>query len=225
MTDEEWLTCGSPSRMRGEIRARSFRAVRWVLFDLACIDRVRDLLGPHARRYLDAVAEMDDALLPAIGTSAARRDAVRDDAASLRDKADPLRDAKSAAARAVMSLGSFKLAVSNMVCVAAGRRVGQPGLPDAVVAEQRVHAALMRCVFRSTLSPVAFSAAWRTDTAVAITSQMRVLRDYSAMPILADALQDAGCDDERVLAHCRCNEPHVRGCWVVDHVLEAAGVE
>ena len=44
-------------------------------------------------------------------------------------------------------------------------------------------------------------------------------RDFSAMPILADALQDAGCGDEQVLTHCRANKPHARGCWVVDAIL------
>jgi hypothetical protein len=40
------------------------------------------------------------------------------------------------------------------------------------------------------------------------------------MPILADALQDAGCDNEEVLDHCRAADGvHVRGCWVVDLVL------
>jgi hypothetical protein len=39
------------------------------------------------------------------------------------------------------------------------------------------------------------------------------------MPILADALQDAGCNDECILTHCRGAEPHGRGCWVVDGVL------
>ncbi|WP_439624169.1 hypothetical protein [Gemmata sp.] len=44
-------------------------------------------------------------------------------------------------------------------------------------------------------------------------------RDFSAMPILADALQDAGCEHEAVLAHCRDpQQVHVRGCWVVDLV-------
>jgi hypothetical protein len=37
--------------------------------------------------------------------------------------------------------------------------------------------------------------------------------------ILADALQDAGCDNDRILDHCRGPGPHVRGCWVVDLVL------
>ena len=36
------------------------------------------------------------------------------------------------------------------------------------------------------------------------------------MPILADALQDAGCDSDDILDHCRGPGPHVRGCWVVD---------
>jgi hypothetical protein len=45
-------------------------------------------------------------------------------------------------------------------------------------------------------------------------------RKFGAMPILADALQDAGCDSEDILHHCRDNDQlHVRGCWVVDLVL------
>ena len=48
-------------------------------------------------------------------------------------------------------------------------------------------------------------------------------REFSAMPILADALQDAGCDNDDILAHCRdANQVHVRGCWVVDLVLGKA---
>jgi hypothetical protein len=54
---------------------------------------------------------------------------------------------------------------------------------------------------------------------VAFARQMYESRDFSPMPILADALQDAGCDHPDVLAHCRGPGPHVRGCWVVDLVL------
>jgi hypothetical protein len=39
------------------------------------------------------------------------------------------------------------------------------------------------------------------------------------MPILADALVDAGCSEEQILSHCRSPGPHVRGCWVLDLVL------
>lgn len=63
---------------------------------------------------------------------------------------------------------------------------------------------------------------WRSDTAVSLAAHMYDSRDFSAMPILADALQDAGCDNGGVLDHCRGEGPHVRGCWVVDLVLGKA---
>jgi hypothetical protein len=44
-------------------------------------------------------------------------------------------------------------------------------------------------------------------------------RDFALMPILGDALQDAGCESADILDHCRGDGPHVRGCWVVDLVL------
>jgi hypothetical protein len=45
-------------------------------------------------------------------------------------------------------------------------------------------------------------------------------RAFDRMPILADALQDAGCDNADILSHCRdASQPHARGCWVVDLIL------
>jgi hypothetical protein len=76
----------------------------------------------------------------------------------------------------------------------------------------------LRCAFGNPFRPVDF-APWRTDTAVVLARQMYESREFGAMPILADALQDAGCANEDVLAHCRGPGPHVRGCWVVDGVL------
>jgi hypothetical protein len=64
-----------------------------------------------------------------------------------------------------------------------------------------------------------FDRSWRTDTARALAGQMYESREFGVMPVLADALQDAGCGDERILGHCRGHGPHVRGCWVVDLVL------
>lgn len=66
--------------------------------------------------------------------------------------------------------------------------------------------------------PVSFVPEWRTAAAVALAESMYQARDFAAMPILADALQDAGCENEDILSHCRGPEPHVRGCWVVDLV-------
>lgn len=68
--------------------------------------------------------------------------------------------------------------------------------------------------------PIPFLPEWRTDTVMSLARQMYESRDFGAMPILADALQDAGCDDEAILSHCRdASAAHVRGCWVVDLVL------
>jgi hypothetical protein len=90
------------------------------------------------------------------------------------------------------------------------------GKPDRL----RMVADLVREVTDSVSRPVVFAPAWRTDTAIALAQQMYDARDFSAMPILADALQDAGCDNEHILTHCRDTKAtHVRGCWVVDLVL------
>ena len=82
---------------------------------------------------------------------------------------------------------------------------------------------ILRDIFGNPFRQVRFSADWRTDTAVSLAKQMREAREFSAMPILADALQDAGCNSDEVLHHCRDpNQTHVRGCWVVDLVLGKA---
>src|SRR5262249_47479988 len=44
-------------------------------------------------------------------------------------------------------------------------------------------------------------------------------RDFTGLPILADALEDAGCADSALLSHLRSPVPHVRGCWALDLVL------
>jgi hypothetical protein len=87
-------------------------------------------------------------------------------------------------------------------------------------AEEKAIANLVRDIFGNPFRPITFSPEWRTDTAVALARTMYESREFSAMPILADALQDAGCDNTDILEHCREPGPHVRGCWVVDLVLE-----
>jgi len=63
---------------------------------------------------------------------------------------------------------------------------------------------------------------WRTETVRLIARGIHREQDFSALPILADALQDAGCDDVSVLSHCREASEHVRGCWVVDLAMGKA---
>jgi hypothetical protein len=69
---------------------------------------------------------------------------------------------------------------------------------------------------------VEFNKKRRTDTVVLLARQMFESRDFSVMPILADALEDSGCAEEQILDHCRGPGPHVRGCWVVDLLLGKA---
>lgn len=75
---------------------------------------------------------------------------------------------------------------------------------------------LYRDVLGNPFRPVELDPSWFTSTVVSLARQMYESRDFSSMPILADALQDAGCDHPDVLDHCRGGRPHVRGCWVVD---------
>ncbi|MDB5312322.1 MAG: hypothetical protein JWO38_6524 [Gemmataceae bacterium] len=78
---------------------------------------------------------------------------------------------------------------------------------------------LLRCIAGYPFRSVTPDPDWQTSTAITLAQQMYESRDFSPMPILADALQDAGCDHPDVLAHCRGAGPHVRGCWVVDLLL------
>jgi hypothetical protein len=80
-------------------------------------------------------------------------------------------------------------------------------------------AALLRDIFGDPFRPVAVEPSWLSTTAVALARHMYESRDFSSMPILADALADAGCPDGDVLEHCRGPNNHVRGCHVVDSVL------
>jgi hypothetical protein len=110
--------------------------------------------------------------------------------------------------------------------LAVGREEGGAGLPvrstwggEVTPDELEALAPVVREIFGNPFCPVAFSPSWRTTTAVALARQMYESRGFGAMPILADAIQDAGCDNEDILNHCCVSGVHVRGCWVVDLVL------
>ncbi|MDB5309988.1 MAG: hypothetical protein JWO38_4190 [Gemmataceae bacterium] len=88
--------------------------------------------------------------------------------------------------------------------------------PNSLVS---LHMAFLRDVTGNPFRLITADPTWLTSTVVALARQMYESRDFSSMPILADALQDAGCENVDVLDHCRGDGPHVRGCWVVDLVL------
>ena len=61
---------------------------------------------------------------------------------------------------------------------------------------------------------------WLTTDVLALASGIYDDKAFDRMPILADALQDAGCENDDILSHCRVeNWEHVRGCWVIDLLL------
>jgi hypothetical protein len=67
------------------------------------------------------------------------------------------------------------------------------------------------------LSPAVL--AWCDGTVRKLARAIHEERAFERLPILADALEEAGCVDQYLLAHCRSPGPHVFGCWAVDHCL------
>ena len=78
---------------------------------------------------------------------------------------------------------------------------------------------LLREFVGNPFRPPHFMTAWRTADTLGLARGIYEDRAFDRMPLLADALMDAGCDDEQIISHCRNGGPHVRGCWVVDLVL------
>lgn len=86
----------------------------------------------------------------------------------------------------------------------------------------RVAVALLHDIFGDRFRPVAFDPGWRTMDVLGVARGIYEQRAFDRLPILADALQDAGCADAELLGHCLGPGPHVRGCWAVDLVLGLA---
>ncbi len=87
-------------------------------------------------------------------------------------------------------------------------------------AEEKSQCDLIRDIFGNPFRPTIFLSGWRTESVVSIARQMYESQDFTAMPELADALGQAGCNNKDVLDHCRDKEfLHVRGCWVVELIL------
>jgi hypothetical protein len=90
----------------------------------------------------------------------------------------------------------------------------------ATVAEAHPEATLVREIFGDPFRPVKAEPEWLTSDVVALARDIYAKRAFDRMGILADALQDAGCDNTDVLGHCYEHlGEHVRGCWVVDMLL------
>jgi hypothetical protein len=106
--------------------------------------------------------------------------------------------------------GAWRSAASAELTAARGTK------PEA---EKRAQADLVRCLFGNPFRRPELDPAWRTSTATGLARAIYDEYAFDRLPILADALEDAGCDDEAALRHCRQDTVHARGCWVVDWVL------
>jgi hypothetical protein len=88
--------------------------------------------------------------------------------------------------------------------------------------EHAAHAALIRDIFGNPFSPSSVRSHWLTwndNTIVKLAQAIYDARAFDRLPLLADALEEAGCDNQEILDHCRSAGEHVRGCWVVDLIL------
>jgi hypothetical protein len=220
MTEGEWLACSDPTAM---LRFLHYRATdrQYRLFAVACArdELARARAGQGCFNFGDKLRPDQTELFwhPERGYEAAVRDAesVADGGPSPKRRW-PLwyvcypTNPGEVALLAYAALGHDPDALVAIPAEQIARTVRQYTTHPTVY---------LRDIFGNPFRSVAFSRDWRTGTTVALAQQMYEERDFFAMPILADALEDVGCDHEDILEHCRGRVPHVRGCWVVDLLL------
>ena len=82
---------------------------------------------------------------------------------------------------------------------------------------------LIRDIYGNPFAPQTIPDEWRSERVVGMAAKCYDDREFFALPLLADALQDEGCpDDHPLVRHCR-EEPshtHARGCWAVDLIMK-----
>jgi hypothetical protein len=216
MDEATWLTCSDPVAMLDFVaHAAVERKLR--LFACACCRRVWHLMGDErCRRAVEGAEAFADGRL-----SAARLERLHADAfaafvqmrGATRDRrpADPAMAATNAA---------------HVVAGAAYRDEAREAADAASSAEGGEEAARWQCdVLRDLFTPfsrVRVEPAWLAWAAGTVPMLARSIHEEAAfdrMPILGDALEDAGCADEVVLAHCRSRRVHARGCWLIEALL------
>jgi len=213
MNENEWLDCNSTWPMFCVLRGRVSRR-KGHLFALACCLRVlRDRPYPDEANE-SAMAVVQEYIENQI-TKTALRAARAECQARLTDHHTP----ETILRRAIFSLlheGGYKAALD-----VAGWCAGVCWLESESgrEIETQSQAALIRDVFGNPFRPVALDPAWRTATVTSLAEAIYAERAFDRLPILADALEDAGCTNADILDHCRGPGVHARGCWVVDLVL------
>ena len=210
MTEDEWLATLDPLQVLTNLVGKpTWRKMQ--LAAVACCHRMKHVLTDERSLRAVEVAELyADRSHGIIDTREAE-----EQAAQVVDRVMELgADARNAAHCAAVCLafwapapwGTFQVFQHSSAAVSRAEQMG-----------------ILACVFgvphRLRRIQITLDPSWLTPAVVALAAQMYESRDFGAMPILADALQDAGCDSADVLDHCRGPGPHVRGCWVVDLIL------
>ena len=232
MTEAEWLRCTDPTPMLKRLPDRvSDRKVR--LFAAACCRAVWDLFTDERSRAAVVVSERyADGQATEKQLAAARRGAVKAAKGRAprsswaawwagghrhRRKAQA-RPAVRAAWAAYWTTAEWAAQGAWNVCTTAGDAATR-GVAGVVKAAGVAQAALLREVLGNPFRPTAFDPARRTPTVGKLAQAIYDERAFDCLPILADALEEAGCTDAAILSHLRGPGPHMRGCWVVDLIL------
>lgn len=228
MLEPEWHSSSQPQEMLTFLRGKaSKRKLR--LFDVACCRRIwGELRDERSRRAVEIAEEFAEGRCDERALSQARRDAmtahgaaqgVRTDISRIAANLDALRAAYSAAEAANAAqqaaaddayLGSPAVAESAAYGAANG---------EASRTEHTIQAGLLRDIFGNPFRPMTIDAAWLRSSVAALATAIYEERAFDRLPILADALEDAGCHDADMLQHCRQPGEHVLGCWLIDLIL------
>jgi hypothetical protein len=224
MTEAEWLAATFALLLmeaadRGLVEEEGATTWRSVAARVACLERLGAAIPEGVRRWLSsatAYLDEEDRHAPSDGVLFRSEDGVYDAFRQAYLRAGPELRQRLAAAQDVFRGSDYYACEEYML----EEDETSPTYTGPVyVAESAAHCDIIRDIFGNPFRPATLDPSWLTSTVTALARQMYESRDFSAMPILADALQDAGCSDEAILSHLRGPGPHVRGCWVVDLLL------
>jgi hypothetical protein len=213
MTETEWVACDDPKAMLAFLHTWSQASKQNLrLFSCAACRRVWPLLtDERARRAIEVAERYADG-----AATDEEREAAQREAAAVRQLGGVT--AKWAAAT-VARTGAI------MIVDAAGQTAACPPEqeydPVKWQGEWRAQCPLLRDLFGFLpFRPIQIDPSWRTPTVVTFATTIYDGRDFAAMPVLADALEESGCDDPELLGHLRQQgQVHVRGCWALDAIL------
>jgi hypothetical protein len=217
VTEAEWLAGGDPSRML-EFLADKASPRRLRLFAVACfLDDWAVWSDPRERRAVLTAERLADA-----AWGAADRDAALARLIEYYDELDDLTDLECAPKVPYALLAPDFSGADAGVCAyeaEAQAEYGPGSFEGRGTGAREVQADLLRDIVGNPFRPAACDSRWRTEDAVGLARGIYEEKAFARLPLLADALMDAGCDDEQILGHCQSEGPHARGCWVVDLVL------